>query len=85
MSEDSMKQIITRAVVDTEFRALLLSNPANALSGYELAEEEKAVFQNLSSEDFENLGETLEKRISRGWSLKPAPSNWTCGACGGGE
>ena len=65
MSESSLKQIITRAVVDAEFRALLLSNPTSALTGYELTDEEKAIFHNLTSEGFEALAGTLEERVSR--------------------
>ena len=65
MSENSLKQIITRAVVDAEFRTLLLSNPVSALTGYELTDEEKAIFKNLSPEAFEALAGTLDERISR--------------------
>lgn len=66
MSEDSIKNILSRAVLEEEFRKILLADPTKALAGYELAEEEKAIFQNLSPEEFEGLLTKLDERISRG-------------------
>lgn len=78
MSDHSVKQIISRAVLDAEFRQLLLSEPDQALSGYDLTEEEKSIFQNLSPEEFEGLSSNLESRISR---AVHRPTRDPCLAC----
>jgi hypothetical protein len=76
MSVESVKQIISRAVLESEFRQLLLSDPAKALAGYELTGEERAIFQNLSQTGLDALAGNLEERVSR--ALKPGPhfTNW---------
>jgi hypothetical protein len=59
----SIEDIIRRAVDDSEFRALLLSSPEEALSGYELTDEDRESLSSLGEEFFKAEG--LEERISR--------------------
>ena len=63
MSLETVETIIRKAVDDEGFRALLLSNPGEALAGFDLADEEREELSNLGEEFFEAEG--LEDRISR--------------------
>ena len=65
MSADSVKQIVARAVTDTEFRGLLFSQAAKAFEGYELTDGERVALQALTPQEFDSLAGTLEERISR--------------------
>jgi len=65
MSKETVREIITKAVVDEEFRALLLSDPGQALMGYELTDTEKEEFANLKADDLSLDVQELEDRISR--------------------
>jgi hypothetical protein len=59
----SVEEIIRKAIDNEEFRALLLSNPEEALAGYELTDEERENLSKLGEEFFK--AEDLEERISR--------------------
>ena len=65
MSADSVKQIIGRAVTDTEFRGLLFSQPHKAVEGYDLTAQERTSLQGLTPQEFDSLAGTLEERISK--------------------
>ena len=49
MSQDGIKQVIGRAVVDAEFKNLLFSNSAEALKGFDLTAEEAAGISKMPS------------------------------------
>ena len=59
----TIEEIIRKAVDDAGFRAQLLSNPEQALSGYQLTDDERESLSNLGEEIFEAGG--LDERISR--------------------
>lgn len=59
----AVEEIIRKAVDDAEFRASLLSNPEEALAGYELTSKERDILSTLDSDFFEAEG--LDERISR--------------------
>lgn len=65
MAEDHVAQIIGRAVTDSQFRALLLSNPEEALAGYSLTQDEKEALLQIKQEDLEDFGGKLDKRITK--------------------
>ena len=68
MTLEVVETIIRKAVDDEEFRALLLSNPGEALADFDLSDEEREELSNLDDKFFEAEG--LEERISRsgsGW------------------
>jgi hypothetical protein len=68
MSQDAVSQIIGRAAVDATFRELLFSNPAQALQGYNLTDDERDALNNLKQDDLENFSTKLDSRITkRAW------------------
>ncbi len=72
MSLESVKQIVGHAMLDAEFRKKLFENPAEALKGYELTEQELALLKDLPQENFESAAGELSERISRaGIIFKP--------------
>jgi hypothetical protein len=68
MSHDAVSQIIGRAVIDSEFRNLLFSNPDQALQGQDLTDDEIEALKNLRQEDLEDFSTKLDSRITkRAW------------------
>jgi hypothetical protein len=65
MTIESVKTVIGRAIVESEYRALLFSDPDRALEGYELTEEEAAALRGLERDRFDAVASELEERISR--------------------
>lgn len=65
MSKEAVREIIFKAVSDTDFREMLLSNPEQALMGFDLTEDEREEFENLKAEDLDLDAQELEDRISR--------------------
>ncbi len=65
MSLESLKAIIGRAMLEPEFRKQLFDEPAVALKGYELTDQERAALLDLPKENFEALAGELGERISR--------------------
>jgi len=53
-------------VSDEQFRAQLLSNPKEALVGYDLTAAERDDMENLTPDAFEMDQSEMEDRISRG-------------------
>jgi hypothetical protein len=54
MSHKDVEQIISRAVVDEQFRELLFTSPNEALAGHDLTADERQALQGLSREKFDN-------------------------------
>lgn len=81
MSEDSVELIIGRAVTDQEFRELLFTDPDEAISGYELTQEETMLIKNIAPDRFEAVRSELEERLSKAGftaaSFTTAISKWT--------
>ncbi|UCC87219.1 MAG: Franean1_4349 family RiPP [Anaerolineales bacterium] len=65
MAPDTVALIIGRAVTDEEFRALLLSDPDQALQGYDLSADEVEAINNLKQEDLEDFSTKLDSRITK--------------------
>lgn len=65
MSKETVRDIISKAVSDPDFREMLINNPKQALIGFDLTEEEHKEFENLKVEDFNLDAQELEDRISR--------------------
>ncbi|MBP8975074.1 MAG: hypothetical protein KBH93_14520 [Anaerolineae bacterium] len=65
MAKQDLTTIISRALTDEEFRALLLSDPDAALAGYELEEDEEKALRNLPADAFDKLTMDLENRQSK--------------------
>ena len=65
MSQEAIKEIIARAITDTEYKEMLFSDPDKALEGYELTEDETSALRGLENEHFDATAEELEERGSR--------------------
>ncbi len=65
MSAEGVKQVIGRAVVDEAFRTLLFDKPGEALSGFDLTDEECAKLQTISRDEFDKIASEVEERVSR--------------------
>lgn len=68
MSADAVQAVIGRAATDSSFRDTLISNPDEALQGYELTPEEMEALKNISEEHLKAFSESLDERISKGWA-----------------
>lgn len=60
MSADQLHEVLDRAMGDAVFRELLASDPASALAGYDLTDEERARFGRGSAR-----AEPLDPRVSK--------------------
>ncbi|MBN1873527.1 MAG: Franean1_4349 family RiPP [Anaerolineae bacterium] len=65
MSEQAVQIIIGRAVMDSEFRKWLFSDPAQALVEYDLTMEEVASLITLDAESMETFVGSLDERVSK--------------------
>ncbi len=66
MSREAVERIIGKAVMDAEFREALLADPAKALAGYDLTEEEMAGLKELAdAESLNAMAGTLDERVSK--------------------
>jgi hypothetical protein len=69
MAAQTVQNIIRKAVADEGFRHLLLNRPNEALSSYDLTEDERRNLSNLDSSLFSGGANDLEDRLSRGSNL----------------
>lgn len=65
MSMDDVQTIISRAVMEPDYRNLLFDNPDSALEGYNLNEQESSALKKLEREKFDAAASELEERVSR--------------------
>lgn len=66
MSQRELEAVISRAIVDQEFRVELFSNPAAALAGYDLTEAETAALRTVDAESLDacgNVGRWIQRRL----------------------
>lgn len=68
MSMQNVEVILGKLVTDQEFRKLLSENPDQALSGYELTDEEKEALRTIDSEKLTALSESLDQRITKAFT-----------------
>jgi uncharacterized protein YjbI with pentapeptide repeats len=64
MSVDGTRKVVSRAVLEQDFRKQLFSDPDTALEGYDLTVEEKSVLCSIPAETIDNFANNLEERIS---------------------
>jgi hypothetical protein len=75
MSHNNVEQIISRAVVDEQFRELLFTSPNEALAGHDLTADERQALQGLSREKFDNaLGDLTLASVTGGAGTPTTPS-----------
>jgi hypothetical protein len=68
MTSIALQQILARAAAEPQFREHLLSDPAQALAGYDLNAEERTALFHLSPENFEAEVGLIEERLSKGFA-----------------
>jgi hypothetical protein len=66
MSDEIVMEIIERASKDEKFRKLLFADPVEALKGYDLDDEARAVLENLDEDSFEAFVGGLGDRTTKG-------------------
>jgi hypothetical protein len=71
MSQEVVAKVIARALGDVEFRSQLFSDPDEALSGYDLTEEQRASLNALEEETFDAFASEVEDRVSRAMIVIP--------------
>ena len=64
MSAKEARKVVSRAIVEADFRERLYSNPGEALSEYDLTQEENDALRAIPAEFVENCAETLPERLS---------------------
>jgi hypothetical protein len=65
MTQETVSQIISKALSDAPFREQLFADPAKALAGYDLTEEERTSLSGLKPEELQTFANDLESRISK--------------------
>lgn len=68
MGLTGVQAVIGRAATDAEFRKMLLDNPDEALAEFDLTDEEREALKNLDSEKLESFSQSLDERLTKGWS-----------------
>lgn len=66
MSKEAFEAAIGKAIVEIEFRCLLLADPDQALGGFELTDEETSILKKIDDETLEALSDALDARIRIG-------------------
>jgi hypothetical protein len=80
MSKENVQTIIGRAISEPEFRTLLFNEPAKALAGYELTDEEAQSLKSLDQEKFDLAANQVDERISKsGLGIPGLKSAILCG------
>lgn len=70
MSQETVQNLIGRAVMDKAFRKLLFSDPDKAFEGYDLTEEEKTILRNLDPDEVADFAGKLDERITKAkWKI----------------
>ena len=64
MSAEDTRKVVSRAVLDEEYRKTLYSDPAQALQGYDLTSEEVNALRAIPAETIDDFANNLEERIS---------------------
>ena len=60
MSAEESRKVVSRAVMDEEFRNTLFSDPDKALVGYDLTPEEINALRSIPAETIDNFANNLE-------------------------
>ncbi len=74
MSQKTIEQVVGKIILNTEFRDALLSNPEQALAGFNLTEQEKNYLKRMDAETLDQLADMLVKRNAQ-WQMGIPPQN----------
>ncbi len=70
MSKENVQTIIGRAILESEYRKLLFSDPGKALEDYELTGEETQALKSLDPEKFDVVATRSRSASPRRGSLR---------------
>ena len=65
MSKNTMKAVIGKAMLDTEFRNALLADSDMALAPFDLTEAEKANLKKIDSETLDTFAQMMETFVNK--------------------
>lgn len=65
MSREQVEAVVGTAVVDREFRRLLLSAPAKAVGGFDLTAEEIGAITNIRARTLQEFAQKLHRWLTR--------------------
>lgn len=67
---DALDQVVAKAVKDSSFRQLLITNPNEALKGFAITDEERTMLEGLNEDNFDKFAGGLGDRETKGsWIL----------------
>src|SRR3970040_449099 len=64
MSQEECRKVVSKAVLDEEFRKDLFNAPEKALEGFDLTTDEVQALRSLPAETIDDFANNLEERIS---------------------
>jgi hypothetical protein len=65
MSREAFEAAVGKAMLEDEFRDLILADPDQALAGFDLTEEEVSILKKIDSETLDLISGTLDKCIRK--------------------
>ena len=62
MSKEAVESVLGKVLLEAEFRAILLADPDQSLSGFDLTRAEKAGLKRLDCETLDALAKSLDEQ-----------------------
>ena len=74
-TQDDLRTVAGKAVVDLEFRQKLLDDPEEAVkeAGIKLTDDQMKALKEMDKEQFEQGLSELDERLTMGWIRYPSP------------
>lgn len=68
---NKLNEVISKAIMDEDFRKSFLSDPMNAVEGFNLSEEEIAELKSIDLTELEQVNNEMEERLSKSFINLP--------------
>lgn len=65
MSKSTVEQLVGKLLIDAAFRSAVVAEPASALAGYDLTDEERDAFTRIDASSFDAAASHLDKRLTK--------------------
>ena len=65
MSKSTVEQLVGKLLIDAAFRTTVIADPASALAGYDLTDEERDAFTRIDTSSFDAAASHLDQRLSK--------------------
>ena len=65
MSKSTVEQLVGKLLIDAAFRTTVIADPASALAGYDLTDEERDAFTRIDTSSFDAAASHLQRRLSK--------------------